>query len=272
MKAVPRHLESQLRTAARSFAAVVLTGPRRCGKTWLLRRLFPKASYWLFEDPDLIARFRADPHGVLDDIQTPAILDEVQNIPEIFDYLRARIDRMPRRVGQWFLTGSQESGLMRNVSESMTGRAAILHLAPISFAESDRVSVLRGGFPEVLARPKAADIWFSSYLQTYLERDVRSVSAVQDLAKFRRFLALLATRHGQLLNRTDLAAPLGTRHGDIDGKTRSRSTADARCNGRRRCSTRTPASTIGSPNGGTPTRCASGTVGDLRAESCGRSA
>ncbi|MFM7571419.1 MAG: ATP-binding protein [Betaproteobacteria bacterium] len=209
MKPVARHLESQLRTAARSFAAVVLTGPRRCGKTWLLQHLFPKASYWLFEDPDLIARFRADPHGLLDDIQTPAILDEVQNIPEIFDYLRARIDRTPRRVGQWFLTGSQESGLMRNVSESMTGRAAILHLAPLSFAESDRVSVLRGGFPEVLARPKAADIWFSSYLQTYLERDVRSVSAVQDLAKFRRFLALLATRHGQLLNRTDLAAPLG---------------------------------------------------------------
>ena len=139
----------------------------------------------------------------------PVILDEIQNVPEVFNFVRTRIDRTPRRTGQWFLTGSQEAGLMRNVTESMAGRAAVLQLLPMSVRESAKVSLLRGGFPEVLARPSAASLWFSSYLQTYLERDVRSISAVQDLAAFRRFLALLASRHGQILNKSDLAAALG---------------------------------------------------------------
>ena len=209
MRNTPRHLEPSLRKAARNFPAVVLTGPRRAGKTWLLRHLFPRAGNYLFEDPDLVARFRSDPQGFLDGVKLPAILDEIQNVPEVFNFVRARIDREPRRTGRWFLTGSQEAGLMRKVTESMAGRAAILQLMPMSFAESARVSLLRGGYPEVLARPAAASMWFSSYLQTYLERDVRSISAVHDLATFRRFLALLATRHGQLLNKSDLAAPLG---------------------------------------------------------------
>jgi predicted AAA+ superfamily ATPase len=209
MRYITRTLERQVLAAARDFPALVLTGPRRAGKTVLLRHLFPRASYYLFEDPDIVARFRADPRGFLDDARTPAILDEIQNVPEVFNYVRNRIDRAPRRKGEWLLTGSQEAGLMRNVTESMAGRAAILQLLPMSTRETSKVSILRGGYPEVLARPRAASLWFSSYLQTYLERDVRSLSAVHDLATFRRFLALLATRHGQVLNKTDLAAPLG---------------------------------------------------------------
>jgi uncharacterized protein len=188
---------------------VVLTGPRRAGKTWLLRHLFPKASYFLLEDPDAIARFRADPHGFLDAVKTPAILDEVQNVPEVFAYVRSRIDRQSRRVGQWLLTGSQEASLMQGVTESMAGRAAVLHLLLFSTRETPKVTLLRGGFPEAVARPQSARLWFSSYIQTYLERDVRTVTAVKDLATFRRFLALVASRHGQVLNKTDLAAPLG---------------------------------------------------------------
>jgi len=188
---------------------VVLTGPRRAGKTFLLQHLLPRASYHLFEDPDIIARFRADPQGYLDEVRLPAILDEIQNVPEVLSFVRSRIDRAPRRTGQWFLTGSRETGLMRHVSESMAGRAAVLQLLPMSVRESPRVGMLRGGYPEVLARPRAAALWFSSYLQTYLERDVRSIAAVHDLATFRRFLALLASRHGRVVNKTDLAAPLG---------------------------------------------------------------
>lgn len=209
MRYLHRELERPVLRAARSFPAVVLTGPRRAGKTVLLRRLFPRASYYLLEDPDVVARFRSDPHGFLDAVKTPAILDEVQNVPEVFAYVRSRIDRQPRRAGQWLLTGSQEAPLMQGVTESMAGRAAVLHLLPFSTRETPKVTLLRGGYPEVVARPSGARLWFSSYLQTYLERDVRAVTAVKDLATFRRFLALLASRHGQVLNKTDLAAPLG---------------------------------------------------------------
>ena len=209
MKYVGRALEKQIGRAARAFPAVVLTGPRRAGKTWLLRHLLPKASYFLLEDPDLVARLRADPQGFLDAVRTPAIFDEVQNVPELFAHVRARTDRRPRRMGQWVLTGSQEAPLMQGVTESMAGRAAVLRLLPFSTRETPKVSILRGAYPEVVARPAAARLWFSSYLQTYLERDVRAITSVRDLATFRRFLALVASRHGQVLNKTALAAPLG---------------------------------------------------------------
>lgn len=209
MKTTPRILENELRRAARAFGAVVLTGPRRCGKTWLLRHVFPNAQYILFEDPDVIARFRADPQGFLDGVKLPVILDEIQNVPELLNYVRSRIDAAPRKKGQWLLTGSQESALMQGVSESMAGRAAILQLLPFSLTESPKVSLIGGGYPEALARPRDASLWFSSYVQTYLERDVRTMTAVQDLPTFRRFMALMASRHGAIANMSELATPLG---------------------------------------------------------------
>jgi predicted AAA+ superfamily ATPase len=171
--------------------------------------VFPNASYHLLEDPDTVARFRADPRSFLDEVRLPVVLDEIQNVPEILNYVRARIDQSPRKAGQWLLTGSQEAPLMKGVTESMAGRAAVLQLLPFSSAEHPKVSPLRGGFPEAIHRPSAAPLWFSSYIQTYLERDVRAISDIRDLATFRRFLSLVASRCGQMLNKTDLAAPLG---------------------------------------------------------------
>jgi predicted AAA+ superfamily ATPase len=209
MRFLPRTLETALLKARRNFPAVVLTGPRRVGKTSLLRHVLPGADYRLLEDPDVLARVRADPRGFFDELKLPVILDEIQNAPELLAYVRTRIDAAPRKTGQWFLTGSQESALMQRVSESLAGRAAILHLLPLSVQESPKVDLWLGGFPEVIARPGARDLWFSSYLQTYLERDVRAVTQVRDLATFRRFMGLVASRHGQILNKTDLAGPLG---------------------------------------------------------------
>lgn len=209
MRFVRRAIQPSVLRASRSFPAMVVTGPRRAGKTTMLRRLFPRASYVLLEDPDVQARARSDPRTLLEELKLPALFDEIQNVPELLAYIRTRIDQRPRQMGQWLFTGSQEVPLMQGISESMAGRAAILQLLPFSLAETDRVTLLHGGYPEALARPADRGLWFSSYIQTYLERDVRAVTNVRDLATFRRFLASLASRHGQVLNKTDLAAPLG---------------------------------------------------------------
>ncbi len=209
MDAVRRMLETTVRQAMRAFPAVVLTGPRRAGKTTLLREMLPDASYVLLEDPDIQSRIKVDPRSLLEAIKPPVILDEIQNAPQLFNYVRTIIDQNPRRMGQWFFTGSQELPLMKGVSESMAGRAAILELLPMSITETPKVDLFLGGYPEILARPRDREMRLNSYLQTYLERDVRLITNVRDLSTFRTFLTLLATRHGQVLNRTDLAAPLG---------------------------------------------------------------
>ena len=209
MLIVDRLLAPQLLRSARAFPAVVLTGPRRSGKSTLLRHLFPHAEFVALDAPDVLARVKADPRTFLEGLRPPVLLDEIQNAPELFPYLKSLIDATPNRKGQWLLTGSQEAPLMQHVTESLAGRIAVLGLWPFSRAESSRVDLLRGGFPEVVTHPGVKDVWFSSYLQTYLERDVRQVLNVRDLGTFRRFLSVLATRHGQVLNKADLAAPLG---------------------------------------------------------------
>jgi predicted AAA+ superfamily ATPase len=209
MRFIPRNLGNIIQEASRHFPAVVVTGPRRAGKTTLLRQLFSKAQYVLLEDPDIQGRIRSDPRTFLEELQPPVVFDEIQNAPELLSYVRTLVDAAPRRMGQWLFTGSQEAPLMQGITESMAGRAAILQLLPFSVSETPKVNMLHGGFPEVLARPKSRALWFASYLQTYLERDVRAITNVRDLVTFRRFLAFLASRHGQILNKTDLAAPLG---------------------------------------------------------------
>ena len=209
MRYITRSIEKEIIQASRSFPALLVTGPRRAGKTTLLQKLFPEASYYLMEDPDEISRVKADPRSFIEEIKPPAILDEIQNVPELFNYLRTRIDKRPHHFGQWYFTGSQDAPLMKGVSESMAGRVGVFHLLPLSSEESKKVSIVGGGFPEVLSKPKTSGVWFRSYIQTYLERDVRAVSAIKDLATFRRFLSLLASRCGMILNKTDIAAPLG---------------------------------------------------------------
>jgi predicted AAA+ superfamily ATPase len=209
MAIIDRQIVPFLFSALRRFPAVVVTGPRRSGKTTLLRTAVPHAQYVLLEDPDIQSRIGSDPRAFIESLKPPVIFDEIQNTPKLLDYVRTLVDAHPRKMGQWLFTGSQEAPLMQGVTESMAGRAAILQLLPFSQTETPKADPLLGGFPEVVLHPRGRELWFASYLQTYIERDVRMIANLRDLPSFRRFLSLLASRHGQMLNRADVASPLG---------------------------------------------------------------
>ncbi len=210
-----RQLAPVLHHALANFPVVLVTGPRQSGKTTFLRHEAGDAvDYVSFDDPLERDFAGADPVGFLDRFATrPVILDEVQYVPQLLAYLKMRVDQEPARCGRWLLTGSQQFGLMRGVSESLAGRVAVLELPPFSHDEYPRHALPQvlwdGGYPVVALNPERRAIWLRSYIATYIERDVRQLRNIADLRVFNQFLSLAAARHGQEFHAVELARDLG---------------------------------------------------------------
>ena len=233
---IPRRLGVHIRKAFNEFPSVVLVGPRQSGKTTLLKHLFGQQYPIIsLEPPDVRLAAQSDPRGFLNLYPPPIVFDEIQYAPGLLPYIKERIDTNRNQTGQYILTGSQNLLLMSQVTESLAGRTAVLKLMPLSRRETAQVTddnfpwenspvpglpsvspfeiwdqILRGSYPEPVTHPERdSRLWHASYIQTYLERDVRNLRNLGDLTQFQVFLRALAARSAQILNLSDLARDVG---------------------------------------------------------------
>ncbi len=234
---LPRTLENFARSAAKQFPVLLLTGARQVGKTTFLRHLSePERTYVSLDDSLLLDLAKRDPALFFQRFRPPMLIDEIQYAPELLPYIKMEVDRA-RKPNLFWLTGSQQFHLMKGVSESLAGRVAIVQLLGFSRREkmgqgptvrpflpipddiADREhnggnldqlelynSIWRGAYPVIaLNEDIDRDLFYSSYVQTYLQRDVRDLARVGDEMSFLRFLRIAAARTGQLVNLTDFA-------------------------------------------------------------------
>ena len=216
---IPRTLEPVLSERATQYPVVTLTGPRQSGKTTLCRAAFPQKPYINLESPDVREFARNDPRGFLASYPDGAILDEIQRTPELPSYLQPVIDDSGA-PGQFILTGSQQFEVMTNISQSLAGRTALLKLLPLSIEELSNAEInmeidellLTGFYPRIYDVGLKPSQVLGDYVETYVERDIRQLISIKDLALFQKFVRLCAGRVGQLLNLQSLGNDAGVSH------------------------------------------------------------
>lgn len=214
---IKRQIEAQIIQLMKDYPSVTIYGPRQCGKTTTVRELFPDFSYANLEDIGIRRLASDDPVGFFSRFPEPVIIDEIQRVPELVSMVQVRIDRNKKK-GQYILTGSQQIPLREAVSQSLAGRTAVLNMLPLSVMELgmegirlDRdTQLLAGCMPYLYANDGiSTSEYYKSYIETYLERDIAMQNQVHDMVFFERMLRLLASRVGQLVNESSLAADVG---------------------------------------------------------------
>lgn len=200
-------------SAAKQLPVVAITGPRQSGKTTLVRALFDSKPYINFENLDDRMLAQKDPRGFLAQFPDGVILDEVQNIPELFSYIQVLVDEC-QKPGHIIVTGSQNFLLMQAITQSLAGRVAIFHLLPFSLREvgtnlSLKDQLFKGFYPRLYNNDIDPSLFYRNYIATYIERDVRMILNVMNLTQFQTFMQLCAHRVGQLLNLSSLALDCG---------------------------------------------------------------
>jgi len=214
---IVRVAQNKLSELSTEFPIVAVTGPRQSGKTTLVQSFFPVYKYFNLEELDIREEVRLDPRGFLSKQNAGFIVDEVQNVPDFFSYLQSFADNQ-KRMGQIILTGSQNFLLLEKISQSLSGRVGILELMPLQLNEYNQFwenkltinEILYSGlYPAIYDRNIQPNNWYSQYIRTYIERDVRQIKNITNLGVFQRFIKLCAGRIGQLLNTNSLANDLG---------------------------------------------------------------
>ncbi|MEN8253195.1 MAG: ATP-binding protein [Patescibacteria group bacterium] len=218
---IHRSIEKTLTKTLSKFPILGLVGPRQSGKTTLLKKLFPKFSYANMEDIELREYAQTDPKGFLETHQSPLIVDEAQRVPKLFSQLQVLVDEK-KKMGSYILSGSQNFLLMEQISQSLAGRISTQTLLPMSYQEISRAKlpvrqysdfIFKGQYPRMYQKPiLESHEFYNSYLSTYVERDLRQLINVSDLATFQRFLKLCAGRVGQEINLSSLAQDAGITH------------------------------------------------------------
>lgn len=214
---VQRTITEKLKSLLKTFPVVTITGCRQCGKSTLLKNILPDYTYISLEDLDMRELAGKDPRHFISFYSQNVIIDEIQQAPELLSYLQTHIDSV-NKGGMYVLTGSHNLLLMQSVSQSLAGRTALLTLAPFSIAELRDAGMLpqsvnemlyTGNFPRIYDRHIPPSDFYSSYIQTYVEKDVRLIRNISDFSAFTRFLKLCAGRCSQILNVSQLAEDAG---------------------------------------------------------------
>lgn len=215
---ISREIVSAIKKITPKYPILALTGPRQSGKTTLLKSLFPDYRYVSLENPDNRNFAESDPNGFFKEFHSRVIFDEVQRVPELFSYIQNIVDDRSGEMGIYVLSGSQNFHLMHSITQSLAGRVAIFKLFPFDLKELKNArlvgedylnSIIKGFYPAIYDRDIPSKVFYSNYIETYINRDISELVAIRDLRIFQNFLALCATRAGQLLNLNALANECG---------------------------------------------------------------